>query len=211
MKQMPKVQQGFTLIELMIVVAIIGILAAVALPAYQDYIVRSRITEGLSLASSAKSQVGTDATTPNDLLTVENTWNAQTGLSGAQSKYVNAVCFEQAAGTVVASGGCAQATAAVTPAVSGIITVNYNPATVGNIGAATSTLKLYPIVNPGGAAPAFVDLATNIAAAAPAVGALDWACASATNATAAARFGAALAPADAVAGVPARFVPAECR
>lgn len=54
---MKKVQQGFTLIELMIVVAIIGILAAVAIPAYQDYTVRARVTEGLSLASAGKTAV----------------------------------------------------------------------------------------------------------------------------------------------------------
>ncbi|WP_020207947.1 pilin [Gilvimarinus chinensis] len=52
-----KKQQGFTLIELMIVVAIIGILAAVALPAYQDYTIRSQVTEGMSLASAAKTAV----------------------------------------------------------------------------------------------------------------------------------------------------------
>ncbi|RVU32087.1 pilin [Neptunomonas marina] len=56
-----KKQQGFTLIELMIVVAIIGILAAIALPAYQDYTVRARVTEGLTLAAAAKTAVAENA------------------------------------------------------------------------------------------------------------------------------------------------------
>jgi type IV pilus assembly protein PilA len=62
---MKTVQKGFTLIELMIVVAIIGILAAIAIPAYQDYTIRSQVTEGLNLASDLKAGVGE--------------WYAQTG------------------------------------------------------------------------------------------------------------------------------------
>ena len=54
---MKKVQQGFTLIELMIVVAIIGILAAIAIPAYQDYTIRAQVSEGMNLSAAAKAAV----------------------------------------------------------------------------------------------------------------------------------------------------------
>ena len=54
---MTKLQKGFTLIELMIVVAIIGILAAIAIPAYQDYTIRAQVTEGMNLAAAAKAAV----------------------------------------------------------------------------------------------------------------------------------------------------------
>jgi type IV pilus assembly protein PilA len=54
---MKKLQKGFTLIELMIVVAIIGILAAIAIPAYQDYTIRAQVSEGMTLAAAAKAAV----------------------------------------------------------------------------------------------------------------------------------------------------------
>ncbi|MFT4059927.1 MAG: pilin [Legionella sp.] len=63
-------QKGFTLIELMIVVAIIGVLAAIAIPAYQDYIVRARVTEGLSIASSAQTTISENAMSGNSDLSL---------------------------------------------------------------------------------------------------------------------------------------------
>ncbi|HFD80317.1 MAG TPA: pilin [Gammaproteobacteria bacterium] len=64
---MKTAQQGFTLIELMIVVAIIGILAAIALPAYQDYTIRARVSEAMVLGSGAKSTIGENIANANGI------------------------------------------------------------------------------------------------------------------------------------------------
>src|SRR5467141_5176260 len=68
---MRRIQQGFTLIELMIVVAIVGILAAIAIPAYQDYTVRAKVTEGLALANAAKIAVEDNWTIGGVLLSLD--------------------------------------------------------------------------------------------------------------------------------------------
>jgi type IV pilus assembly protein PilA len=78
-----KIQQGFTLIELMIVVAIIGILAAIAIPAYQDYTKRARVTEGLSLASAAKTSVTEYYASNNSFPTTNASAGLATSISGA--------------------------------------------------------------------------------------------------------------------------------
>jgi type IV pilus assembly protein PilA len=189
MKRM--IQKGFTLIELMIVVAIIGILAAVALPAYQDYMVRTRITEGLALAQSLKSQVAVDGTGSATALTALMTaYNAQAGGAGATSKYVTSI---QGAGAT------------------GVITIKFKPTETGLGSASTNTdLLLHPFIKgnkPGDPALYFDKLATALVDGA--IGTIDWACQSETNTTATAQgFTLPAAPAT---GLSAKYAPATCR
>lgn len=116
-------QQGFSLLELMIVIAIIGILAAIAIPAYQDYSTRAKITEGISLSASAKTAVG-ESFHATGSFPADNAAAGMGAKGDIKGKYVKSV----EVGT------------------NGVITVTYNK--VGPV-ADDSTLVLTPTDNSG--------------------------------------------------------------
>jgi type IV pilus assembly protein PilA len=155
-----KMQQGFTLIELMIVVAIIGILAAIAIPAYQDYTIRAKVTEGLNLADSAKTAVAESFQSGGvtGLTAAANSWNA----SFSATKYVSNIAVISAAG-----------------ATQGVITVSYASGQIAQL-AGANTIKLSPFINNAGTE-------TQLGSAGSLSGNIDWACTSVGTSTASAQ------------------------
>ena len=96
---MKAIQKGFTLIELMIVIAILGVLAVIALPAYQDYTIRAKISEGLSLAEPAKLAVAETSAALGGLNKITETNTGYTFPDGG-TKYVSSIAIAKETGKI---------------------------------------------------------------------------------------------------------------
>ena len=95
-----KLQKGFTLIELMIVIAIIGILAAIAIPAYQDYTIRSKVAEGLNLAGAAQLAVAETYDSEGRFKNANNTSYGLPSPTSINGNYVSSVSISDTSGTI---------------------------------------------------------------------------------------------------------------
>jgi len=123
-------QKGFTLIELMIVVAIIGILAAVALPAYQDYTIRARVTEGLNLAASAKTAVSENAANG---MAFDSGWAAPGATTNVSGVAISAANGEITMSYTTRVAPAATSTLILSPRDNGADLVSGTPPTSGSI------------------------------------------------------------------------------